>query len=216
MSVAFPRYVVVEGVIGVGKTTLVNGLATELNARTVFESFDENPFLEAFYADQARNAFATEMFFLVHRFNQQELFAQEDLIQRHAVSDYLFEKCRIFAGLTLNAHELTLFDRVYDILLRQIPTPDLVLYLHAPVPVLEDRIARRGRSYEKSIDPGYLMGLDRRYREHMQRTPADRLVSLDTTTVDFRDAGRVRRLMDLVGSGLRGEFQPAWFMDEPA
>ena len=215
MSTAFPRYLVVEGVIGVGKTTLVHGLASALNARTVFESFDENPFLEAFYADQARNAFATEMFFLVHRFNQQELFAQEDLIQRHAVSDYLFEKCRIFAGLTLNEHELTLFDRVYDILLRQIPAPDLVVYLHAPVPVLEERIARRGRSYEKSIDPGYLLSLDRRYREHMQRTPAERLVSLDTTTVDFRDPGRVRRLMDLIASGLRGEFQPAWFADEP-
>ena len=94
-----PRYIVVEGVIGVGKTTLVSALAERLNARTVYEVFEENPFLEQFYTDRARYAFPTEMFFLLSRFNQQEVFAQEDLLQQYAVSDYLFEKCRLFSSI---------------------------------------------------------------------------------------------------------------------
>lgn len=128
-----PRFMVAEGVIGVGKTTLIQALSSRLGARTVFEVFEENPFLRDFYQDQARYALSTEMFFLLSRFNQQELFAQEDLLQRHSVSDYLFEKCRLFAGLTLSSDEFALFSRVYEILARQVPKPDLVLYLTAPV-----------------------------------------------------------------------------------
>ena len=115
-----PRFMVAEGVIGVGKTTLIEALSSRLGARTVFEVFEENPFLRDFYQDQARYALSTEMFFLLSRFNQQELFAQEDLLQRHSVSDYLFEKCRLFAGLTLSSDEVAAIDQQTLNMLRQI------------------------------------------------------------------------------------------------
>lgn len=189
-----PRYIVVEGVIGVGKTTLVNGLSERLNARRVLEVFEENPFLESFYREPRRFAFPTEMFFLLSRYGQQETFAQEDLLQQHAVSDYLFEKCRIFAGLTLDDAELRLFDRMYEILVRSIPAPDVVLYLHAPIDTVTRRIEDRARSYERAIDPDYLIQLDRRYREFLASYSAAPVVWVDTTEIDFRRTEEVERL----------------------
>lgn len=202
------RYIVVEGVIGVGKTTLVEALAERLDARTVFEVFEENPFLAQFYRDQRRFAFPTEMFFLLSRFQQQEAFAQEDLFRTHSVSDYLFEKCRIFAGLTLEDAELRLFDRMYEILVRQIPQPDVVVYLHAPVDTLVERIASRGRDYEQTIDPGYLTALDEQYRRFFAHYDAAPRVSIDTTTVDFRRAEPVDRLLAMLDAGATGEIDP--------
>jgi len=197
---------VAEGVIGVGKTTLVNALAARLHARTVFEVFEENPFLRGFYADRARYAFSTEMFFLLSRFNQQETFAQEDLLQQHAVSDYLFQKCRLFAGLTLSDAELELFARVYGILERQVPVPDCVIHLTAPIEVLLERIASRGRDYEQSITGDYLRELDERYRTLFAGYSAAPVVTIDTTEVDFRDPEQVDRLLRLLVSGRRGAF----------
>lgn len=206
-----PRYIVVEGVIGVGKTTLVQALAEALNARTVYEVFEENPFLEGFYRDRARYALSTEMFFLLSRFNQQELFAQEDLLQQFSVSDYLFEKCQLFAELTLNEAEASLFRRTYEILARQIPTPDLVVHLHAPIDVLLGRIAARGRSYEQDIDPEYLAELDRRYRALFSRYREAPVLSIDTTHVDFREPEAVARLVDRIVARDFGAVEPATF-----
>lgn len=206
-----PRYIVVEGVIGVGKTTLVRALAERLDARTVYEVFDENPFLASFYDDRDRYAFPTEMFFLLSRFNQQELFAQEDLLQQYSVSDYLFEKCRLFSSITLSDAEMTLFDRMYEILRRQVPTPDLVIYLHAPVETLLERIADRGRDYEQSMDPAYLAQLSDRYGELIARYDAAPVLSVDTSDVDFRDAAMVDRLLDTVATGATGVVEPEVF-----
>ena len=206
-----PRYIVVEGVIGVGKTTLVQALADALNALTVYEVFEENPFLEGFYRDRARYALSTEMFFLLSRFNQQELFAQEDLLQQFSVSDYLFEKCRLFAELTLNEAEASLFRRTYEILARQIPTPDLVVHLHAPIDVLLSRIAARGRSYEQDIDPEYLTELDRRYRALFSRYREAPVLSIDTTDVDFREPDAVARLVDRIVARDFGAVEPSTF-----
>ncbi len=200
-----PSYIVVEGVIGVGKTTLVTELAAVWNARHFLEEFDDNPFLAAFYEDQAKHAFATEMFFLIQRFNQQELFSQQDLLQRIAVSDYLFDKSRIFAGLTLAEHELVLFDRVYQILRPQVPAPDLVVYLHAPVDNLLGRIAQRGRWYEEGIAPAYLEGIDGAYRRHLAALPSSQLIQVNTERVDFRRPEKVRRLVELIEQGARGD-----------
>ena len=119
-------YVVVEGPIGVGKTTLVNRLAEHLPSRTVYEVFEENPFLADFYGDRDRYAFQTEMFFLLSRFRQQEAFAQADLFQPWAVSDYLWQKSRLFARETLPDDEFRLFDHVFQVLSRTIPKPDVV------------------------------------------------------------------------------------------
>lgn len=201
---SLPNYIVVEGVIGVGKTTLVQALAERLGARTVLEVFEENPFLPRFYANPGRYAFATEMFFLLSRFDQQEVFAQEDLLQQHAVSDYLFEKCRIFGQLTLRGAERDAFEKAYQVLAIQVPTPDLIVHLHAPIDVLVDRIKHRGRSYEEGIDVEYLSSLDRAYREHFEEMPESRLVQIDTTNTDFRDPRAVDELVKLLERGERG------------
>ena len=205
------RYIVVEGVIGVGKTTLVRSLADRLNARTVYEVFEENPFLGQFYADRQRYAFPTEMFFLLSRFNQQEVFAQEDLLQQFSVSDYLFEKCRLFSSITLSAAEMTLFDRVYEILRRQVPKPDLVVHLHAPVDVLVSRIRSRGREYERGMDEDYLAQLDTQYREMFARYDDARVISIDTTDIDFREPHMVDRLLETIRSGASGDVEPELF-----
>ena len=204
------RYIVVEGVIGVGKTTLVSALADRLDARTVYEVFEENPFLESFYTDRARYAFPTEMFFLLSRFNQQEVFAQEDLLQRFSVSDYLFEKCRLFSSITLSEAEMTLFDRVYEILRRQVPKPDLVVHLHAPVDVLMDRIHSRGRDYEQDMDPVYLASLHEQYNEMFARHEGA-VLSVDTTHVDFREPDVVDRLLQAITEGRTGPIEPETF-----
>lgn len=186
---ALPHYIVVEGPIGVGKTTLVELLSGTLDARTVYEVFEENPFLADFYADRDRYAFQTEMFFLLSRYRQQELFAQEDLFSRFSVSDYLFVKCKLFAAMTLGEHEFVLFDKVYTILSASVPKPDLVIYLHAPVSVLAERIARRGRQYEQDIDLDYLSELLGTYTDHFSSYCETPLLTVDTTHVNFADPG---------------------------
>lgn len=192
-----PRYIVIEGPIGVGKTTLVNRIASRYGANTVLEIFEENPFLAKFYEDKARYAFQTEMFFLLSRYRQQEGFSQGDLFARMSVSDYLFVKCRLFASLTLSDHELSLYDRMYSILTTQVPTPDVVVHLHAPLDVLMGRIAKRGRSYEQNMDPEYIDRLRRLYHNfftHYDETP---LVEVDTSGIDFsKDDQAVENLME--------------------
>lgn len=180
-----PGYIVVEGVIGVGKTTLVERLSQALGARTVLEVFEENPFLPDFYTDRGRYAFQTEMFFLLNRYRQQEAFAQEDLFSRFAVSDYLFTKCRIFAGLTLTEHEFALFDKVYEVLGQNVPRPDLVIYLHAPVSSLLERINTRGRDFEKKIDRDYISNLLGIYTDIFSSYDDTPLLTIDTQDIDF-------------------------------
>lgn len=193
-----PRYIVVDGPIGVGKTTVVTRLAQQFDARTVLEIFEENPFLANFYSDRDRYAFQTEMFFLLSRYRQQEDFAQEDLFGRITVSDYLFIKCRLFASLTLTDHELTLYDRMYTILTTQVPKPDVVIHLTAPLDVLLGRIKQRGRSYEQDMDPAYLDRLRSLYVQFFQHYEDTPLLEVDTTDVDFsKDELALSNLMDL-------------------
>jgi deoxyguanosine kinase len=180
-----PRYLIVEGPIGVGKTTLVHKLAERFQARTVLEVFEENPFLADFYADRGRFAFQTEMFFLLSRYRQQEEFAQDDLFTRLWVSDYLLTKCRIFARLTLSEPELALYDRVYSVLAPRVPKPDVVISLTAPLEVLLGRIRRRGRSYEQGMDPDYLDQLRRLYAQFFQHYQQAPLLQIDTSDIDF-------------------------------
>ncbi len=185
-----PGYIVVEGVIGVGTTTLVNRLSQRLAARTVLEVFEENPFLANFYNDRDRFAFQTEMFFLLSRYRQQENFAQEDLFARFSISDYLFAQCRIFAGLTLSQHEFALFERVYSILNANVPQPDLVIYLHAPVDVLMERISKRGRQYEQHMDRDYISRLVGIYTDVFANYTDTPLMTIDTTDVNFTNDER--------------------------
>lgn len=170
-----PRLVVVEGPIGVGKTSLVNRLAHSFGCDRLLEDPDDNPFLERFYQDPRSAAFATQLHFLFQRSRQLEGLRQGDLFAGDTlVADFLFAKDRLFAQLTLDEHELALYDQVYSRLSMEAPRPDLVVYLQAPVPVLMQRIRRRDRKSEKTLDAGYLQRLADAYTEffyHYDESP---------------------------------------------
>jgi deoxyadenosine/deoxycytidine kinase len=205
-----PRYIVIEGPIGVGKTTLVKKLAERYDARTVLEVFEENPFLADFYGDRDRYAFQTEMFFLLSRYRQQEQFAQDDLFGRMSVSDYLFTKCRLFASLTLSDHELTLYDRMYSILSTQVPRPDVVIHLHAPLDTLMERIRKRGRDYERNMDREYMERLRSLYMQFFQHYEAAPLLEIDTSEVDFtQDDAAIEDVMRQATEVCRDARKPA-------
>jgi deoxyadenosine/deoxycytidine kinase len=179
------RYIVIEGPIGVGKTSLARLLAKEFNARCIFEKPDENPFLPHFYQDRKKYAFQTQIFFLLNRFQQQKEIAQLDLFNQITLCDYLFAKDRIFASLNLDNHELALYEQIFQLLNVQIPSPDLVIFLQAKPEVLLHRIKSRSISYEKEIDLEYLKTLIEGYNYyffHYDRAP---LLVVDTSEIDF-------------------------------
>src|SRR5882672_8547952 len=149
------RYIVVEGVIGVGKTSLARLLSERLQARLVLEEVEENPFLKDFYQDRGRYAFQTQMHFLFSRYQQQRSLRQMDLFSERLVADYLFQKDRIFASLNLSERELVLYERMVAMLEMDVMKPDVVVYLQANTDTLMDRISGRGRPYERDIDRGY-------------------------------------------------------------
>jgi deoxyguanosine kinase len=180
-----PRYIAIEGPIGVGKTTLAQILAERVGARLVLEPVEENPFLAQFYDDARKYAFQTQLFFLLSRFQQQQALHQQELFTTSTIADYLFAKDRIFAALTLDPNELALYDRLYGALGPRVVKPDLVIYLQARVDVLLQRIKRRGRAYERQIDPGYVETLATGYNDfffHYDDTP---LLVVNTSDIDL-------------------------------
>jgi deoxyguanosine kinase len=180
------QYVAVEGVIGVGKTTLVKQLTQRFPAREIYEQFEDNPFLPDFYKDREAFAFSTQIFFLMSRFRQQQLLSQGDLFSNVTLSDYFFEKDHIFAKLTLKDHELRLYERLFEVLSVQCPTPDMVIYLHADHEIIMDRIAERGRAYELNMDPDYIRSVAAGYHSFFQSNSRFPVLSIDTTDIDFR------------------------------
>jgi deoxyguanosine kinase len=179
------RYIVVEGPIGVGKTSLSNLLAERFDARRVLERFEENPFLSNFYTDRQKYAFQTQIFFLLSRFRQQQEFFQQDLFSSVTVSDYLFAKDRIFACLTLDPHELALYDRVFEALGPRVAKPDLVIYLQARLDVLLHRIKKRARDFERKFDPAYLEELSHAYNDFFAHYTDTPLLVVNTSDIDF-------------------------------
>ena len=179
------RYIVVEGPIGVGKTSLVSILAERFGGRKVLEVVEENPFLSSFYQDREKWAFQTQVFFLLSRFRQQQELFQQDLFSSVTVGDYLFAKDRIFASLNLNGNELALYDRVFEALGTRVAKPDLVIYLQARLDVLLQRIKKRGRDFERKFDADYLEQLVKSYNDfffHYGETP---LLVINTSDIDF-------------------------------
>lgn len=179
------RYIVVEGPIGVGKTTLAQFLGNQLNGRTLLEAVEQNPFLSEFYRNRDKHAFQTQLFFLLSRFQQQQALFQQDLFNQVTVADYLFAKDRIFAALNLSPAEIALYDRVYDLLRPRVVRPDLVIYLQARLDVLMERIARRGRTFETGFDADYLARLTSTYNDfffHYDETP---LLVVNTSDIDL-------------------------------
>ena len=179
------RYIVVEGPIGVGKSSLTNLLSRRFEARRVMEVVEENPFLASFYGDRAKYAFQTQMFFLLSRFRQQQELFQQDLFSSVTVADYLFAKDRIFAGLTLDPNELSLYDRVYEALGPRVTRPDLVIYLQARLDVLLARIRKRGREFERRFDEKYLEALCRGYNDYFFHYTDTPLLVVNTSEIDF-------------------------------
>lgn len=162
-SVTDMSLIVIEGPIGVGKTSLARILAERLGARLLLEVVEENPFLARFYQDKERYAFQTEAFFLLSRFKQHAELSQEALFQRHTVADYLFDKTFLFASLNLHGDEFELYRTLFDQLRSRLPDPDLTVYLRAEPDLLLKRIAKRGRAFETTIDADYLARITAAY-----------------------------------------------------
>ncbi len=179
------RYIVVEGVIGAGKTTLAEKLKDKLNAELVKEQFEVNPFLEKFYNDRKRYAFQTQMFFLVNRFKQQQQLHQENLFTEYLVADYSFHKDQIFAYLNLEGEELKLYESIFPLLARNLRKPDLVVYLQSSVDRLMYNIKKRGRKIERSLTRNYIEELSEAYNHfffHFNDAP---LLIVNSSEIDF-------------------------------
>lgn len=181
-------YLAIDGVIGVGKTSLTRLLQPAFGAETLLEVFEENPFLSDFYSDRARYAFQTQIFFLLSRYHQQR--AAPALLEHGSlIADYTFAKDALFARINLSGEDLTLYRRLHDALAEKIPRPDLTVYLRAPTPVLLERIARRGRAYERQMDPAYIAALGAAYDEFFDALPAGgaqpAVLTIETEQLDF-------------------------------
>lgn len=182
-----PRFIVVEGPIGAGKSTLARLIAERIGAELILEDPSANPFLPLFYRDMKRHAFSTQMFFLFQRINQLSTLRQPDLFDRRSVADYMLAKDRLFARLTLDDNEFKLYGQLYDHLKPQAPEPDLVIYLQASVEHLLSRIARRGRPMEKSIGEDYLLKLSEAYTRHFYDYDESPLLIVNSDRFNFAD-----------------------------
>jgi deoxyguanosine kinase len=179
------RYIAVEGVIGVGKTSLSKMLADRLQAQLVLEEVEENPFLKDFYRDRARYAFQTQMHFLFSRYQQQRSLRQTELFSERLVADYLFQKDRIFAGLNLSDRELALYEKLVVWLELDVVKPDVVVYLQASADTLMERIGRRGRPFEKDMDRDYIKQLNEAYNHFFFHYVDAPLLVVNTNAIDF-------------------------------
>ena len=192
------QYIAIEGPIGVGKSSLAERLATRLDATTIIEE-SENPFLADFYGGRPGAALQAQLFYLLNRHRQQMTVRQGDLFAQTTISDYLFDKDKIFAYLNLDDNELFIYQRLYDLLSKDVPTPDLVIYLQAPTDVLTRRLRDRARDTDRETidpEPGYLKELNEAYQHfffHYTNTP---LLVVETSHLDL--AGSDEALDDLI------------------
>jgi deoxyguanosine kinase len=192
-------YVVIEGVIGVGKTALTRLLGDQLGMNTVFEQFEDNPFLSKFYVDRERYAFQTEVFFLLNRYRQQQSQVKPQAEQGHLAADYFFAKTRLFAGMNLHGDELQLFEQIYDALSRQVERPDLVVYLVASLDTLMARIYQRDRSFERNMDPAYIDRLRGLYAGFFEKYEESPMLRIETDDLDLiRDAAAQQEVIGAI------------------
>ncbi|MCW8828999.1 MAG: deoxynucleoside kinase [Gammaproteobacteria bacterium] len=180
-----PRFIVVEGPIGVGKTTLAHRLAETFGSELLLEGAEENPFLERFYLNPREAALPTQMFFLFQRARQMQALRQGDMFEPVRVSDFMLEKDRLFATLTLDSDELRLYEQAYELLTLDAPTPDLVIYLQAPVEVLQQRVARRGRRGEERMVADYLRSVSDAYARFFYDYDSAPLLIVNAAEIDL-------------------------------
>ncbi|MEW5795234.1 MAG: deoxynucleoside kinase [Candidatus Zixiibacteriota bacterium] len=182
---ADPSYIAVEGVIGVGKTSFARLLAERLKARLIDEEVFENPFLADFYKDRKRHALSCQLYFLISRFQQQQQLMERDLFAQRIVADYLFAKDAIFASVNLSERELALYNKIAPTLARDVPSPDLVIYLQASTSVLLERIRSRNHPFEKPIDFDYIEMLNNAYDYYFFHYVDTPLLVVKTDEIDF-------------------------------
>jgi deoxyguanosine kinase len=190
------KYIVVEGPIGVGKTSLARVLANEFQARTVLEQVEENPFLPKFYKSREVYAFQNQTFFLLNRYHQQLELSQLELFNHNTIADYLFAKDNIFAALTLSSEELKLYQQIYALLTTHVRKPDLVVYLQARPEVLYKRIKKRDKSYERALTFEYLTEVAQAYNRFFFNYDETPLLVVNTSDIDFVTSSK--ELADLI------------------
>jgi len=184
-AVDIPRYIVIEGPIGVGKTSLAKRLAEDFGGELLLEAAEENPFLARFYRNPRHAALPTQLFFLFQRAQQIQALRQSDMFAPVRVADFILEKDRLFAQLTLDDDELQLYDQVYNNITVDAPQPDLVIYLQAPVDVLLNRVQKRGREYERFIETNYLERLVEAYTHFFYHYSATPLLIVNAAAIDL-------------------------------
>jgi deoxyadenosine/deoxycytidine kinase len=200
-----PRYIAIEGPIGVGKSSLAKLLAQQFSSRLVKEEVGNNPFLERFYENPRKYAFQAQLFFLLSRYRQQKELAQGDLFEEGVVCDYIMAKDKIFALINLEDDEVSLYESIFRLLVPTLAKPDLVIYLQARPEVLLSRVRKRGIGYERNISLDYLKTLSDAYNEyffHYNETP---LLIVNTSEIDFVESARdLEHLVREVKSVKRG------------
>ncbi len=179
------KYIAIEGVIGVGKTTLAKKLSERLNAKLILENFEDNPFLEKFYKDPVSYAFHTQMYFLMSRYKQLQEIKQIDLFHDYYISDYIFEKDKIFAYLNLQDDELKLYEKIVSLIERTVVVPDLIIYLQSTVERLMQNIRHRDRDIEKDIREDYIKDLNEGYNYFFFRYKATKVMIVNSAEIDF-------------------------------
>lgn len=200
-----PRFIVVEGPIGVGKTTLTRQIAELLGYQLLLETPEDNPFLARFYSNRRQGALPTQLFFLFERARQMESLRQEDLFDAFRVADFMMAKDRLFASLTLDSDEMQLYENVYEHLQISAPEPDLVIYLQAPVDILMERITSRGIEYEQRIDESYLTDVAEAYTRFFHYYDRSPLLIVNAADIDVAHShADFESLMQVVLNTVRG------------
>ena len=206
-------YIAIEGPIGVGKTSLAKMIADKLNARKIFEDFKKNPFLEEFYEDPENNALQTQIWFLLQRYQQQKEIKQLDAFQKGVVTDYMFEKDRLFAEFTLRSQaEFELYSSVADIFEKDIIKPDMVVYLQAETPRLMKNIKQRGRDFEKGVTSAYINQVNEKYQEFFVNYDERPLLVINANNIDFvNNSDDFHNLLEVIQEPAQGRkyFNPS-------
>jgi len=199
------RYIVVEGPVGVGKTSLVKRLAAKTGAAMLLEKPEENPFLARFYQDPVRHALPTQLFFLFQRINEVRDLGQMDLFRASTVADYLFDKDALFARLNLSNDEFALYQNIYNTLAPQAPAPDLVIYLQAPTETLIERVQKRAHAYERPISDEYLTRLVQAYSDFFYHYDAAPVFVVNSEHLNLVDNDEDFTLLMQRIEGMRGQ-----------